>query len=109
MYAGGIFIRFVIYYALLFLEYAFRDILFQDAVGQLEQLFRAEARLALAAVDLRRRHLMLRPVAAAVRVVEQERLKVVHRVSEVRFGRFVRLKFIEKRGKRLLLVIRRSE
>ena len=29
-------------------------------------------------------------------------------MSEVRFGRFVRLKFIEKRGKRLLLVIRQQ-
>lgn len=80
----GDFILFVILYAALFLETALCDVLLEDAVGQLVQPFRAEAALALAAVDLLGVHIMLRPVAAAVRVVEQERLEIVHRVRKMR-------------------------
>ena len=56
----GDFILFVILYAVLFLEAALCDVLLEDAVGQLVQLFRAEAALSLAAVDLLGIHIMLR-------------------------------------------------
>ena len=99
---GG-FILFVILYVSLFLEAALGDVLLEDAVGQLVQLFRAEAALSLAAVDLLGVHIMLRPVAAAVRVVEQERLEIVHRVRKMRLRGLVGLEFIEDRAERLLL------
>lgn len=83
VHRGG-FILFVILYVSLFFETALCDVLLEDAVGQLVQLFRAEAALSLAAVDLLGVHIMLRPVAAAVRVVEQERLEIVHRVRKMR-------------------------
>ena len=51
---------------------------------------------------------MLRPVAAAVRVVEQERLEIVHRVRKMRLRGLVRFEFIEDRAERLLLIVRQQ-
>ena len=51
---------------------------------------------------------MVGPVAAAVAVVEQERLQIVHRVGKVRLGGLVGLKFVKNSHQPAFLVVRQE-
>lgn len=71
------------------------DVRLQNVIRQLIQVRRAFLRAALAAVNLLGGHIVIGPVAAAVAVVEQKRLQIVHCVGKVRLGGLVGLKFVK--------------
>ena len=79
---------------------------FYDLICNLIQFFRTFFCAALAAVNLLGGHIVIGPVAAAVAVVEQKRLQIVHCVGKVRLGGLVGLKLVKNSHQPAFLVVR---
>ena len=84
----------------------FRDMLSDDLIRHLIKLLRPEPGLPLARIDLPGMHPVCHPVAAIIAVIEEERLKIIHRSREPGLRSLSGLEFIKNRHELRFLVLR---